>query len=1042
MAKLRLICHLSCLIGLVLSLGLLAGVLAAAPGTAPPVGLRDNTPQVHALTNARVQVSPEKRLERGTIIVRDGRITAVGRDVEVPADAQVWDLAGKTVYAGFIDAYNEQPIELKTKLGGATYWNNRVRPQLEVSEHLVVDADRNAALRSQGIVAQFVAPTGAIIDGGCAVVSTSDDPANRTLLSDRGPRHLRLTVKRNQLRDEYPSSPMGAVALARQAMYDAKWYQQAWAAYQASDQRPRPERNDALAALGPYVDGELPVLIDAPNEWYALRAHRFAKEFDLKAVIVGSGREYRRLDEIAATGRSIIVPLNFPQPPNVASPHDALNTSLASLMHWDIAPENPARLAQAGVTIAFTAHGLKEIKDFLPRVRQAVERGLSREQALAALTTNAARLCQASEHLGTIEPGRVASLVVASGDIFDKTTRIERIWIEGRPHRIDATPSVDLRGEWKLVVASPDEDAIEAALELSGDDKLEGKLLLNRKQQDAPLEIPLSHVGQRALRFSAALEGKELGHEGVARVSALITRSDTSLTIGGEITWADGSRSPLTATFVRELPVKEKEPEKKQPLKRDIDRKASYAVNHPLGAFGVDRPPAKTKAVFFANASIWTAGKAGILEDASLLIENGLITAVGKDLKPPDGAIIVDCKGKHLSAGIIDCHSHMATDGGINEVGQAITAEVRIGDFIDADDVNIYRQLAGGVTTINILHGSANPMGGQNQVCKLRWGENDDALRFAEAPPGIKFALGENVKQSNWGDKFTTRYPQSRMGVEQIMRDEFLAARKYLADRAKPRENDLPVRRDLELDAIAEILEGKRWIHCHSYRQDEILAFLKLCDEFQVQVATLQHILEGYKVADALAKRGVGASAFSDWWAYKMEVYDAIPFNGAMLHNAGVVVSFNSDDLELARHLNHEAAKAVKYGGLPPAEALNFVTLNPAKQLRIDKWVGSLEPGKHADLVVWSGSPLAITSRCEQTWIDGRKYFDLVDDQDRRTRAAEMHRALVQKVLVSGDAMLAPDELSVDEPDLWPRYDEFCVQGLSGEQAKQGRSGR
>lgn len=1017
-----------CVALVVLSTGIVRG---APPSTTPPKGLRDNTPHVHALTNARVQVSPEKAIERATVVFRNGRIIAVGRDAKIPPDAQVWDLTGKTIYAGFIDAYREEPIELAEKLGGARYWSNRVRPQLEVSEHLTFKDERSAALRSQGIVAQLVVPSGAVVDGGGAVVSTAEANANRTILADRGTRHLRLTVKRNQVRDVYPSSPMGAVALARQAMYDAQWYQQAWAEFTADETLPRPERNDALAALGPCLRGDQRVLIDAPNEWYLLRAHRFAEEFQLKAALIGSGREYRRLDEVAATGRMVVVPLNFPRPPNVASPAAAINTSLESLMHWDIAPENPARLAQAGVLIAFTSQGLQEEKDFLPRVRLAVERGLSQEKALAALTTNAAELCQLSDQLGTVEPGRLASLLVTDGDIFEKLTKIDRIWVEGQPYVPEAGPELNLRGTWSAQVIPPGKDAVELTLKLSGDEKLSGKLVLEVSEEDEETAISLSHVGQREAHVSAAFHSAKLGHPGVARITAIASQpSEGPLRLLGEVVWGDGSKSEFTASFVsKPKPGETKLTDDKDPLKQEIDRAATFVVNYPLGNFGQTGPTPQPKSVLFTHATIWTSGAAGVIEDGSLLVESGIIKAVGKELAAPEGAMVIDCKGQHLAPGIVDCHSHMATDGGINEVGKAITAEVRIGDFIDPDDVNIYRQLAGGVTTANILHGSANPIGGQNQVCKLRWGETDAAMKFAEAPAGIKFALGENVKQSNWGEKFTTRYPQSRMGVEQIMRDEFLAARKYLADHAKRRPGELPPRRDLELEAVGEILEGKRWVHCHSYRQDEILTFLKLCDEFQIQVATLQHILEGYKVADALAARGIGASAFSDWWAYKVEVYDAIPYNGAILHKAGVLVSYNSDDLELARHLNQEAAKAVKYGGVPPEEALKFVTLNPAKQLRIDPWVGSLEPGKHADIAVWSGPPLEITSRCDQTWIDGRKYFDRKDDAARRVIAREKHTALVQKVLVSGDAMLSPDELDGPEPDLWPRRDEYCAQG-------------
>jgi N-acetylglucosamine-6-phosphate deacetylase len=1009
----------------------LSALSAAPPSTTPPDGLRVNTPRVHALTNARVQITPEKVLERGTVVFRDGRIIAVGRDAEIPADAKIWDLAGKTVYAGFIDAYNEQPIDLTPKPAGAPYWNSRVRPQLEVSRHLAVDAKKNEALRSQGIVAQLVAPAGGIIDGACALVSTGEEGASRTLLADRGPLHLRLTVRRGPNRDEYPSSPMGAVALARQAMLDAQWYDKAWKAHAASQVVPRPERNDALAALQGVLAGQRSVIIDSTNEWYFLRAYRFAEEFKLSAVILGSGREYRRIDDIAATGRTVIVPLDFPQPPSVTTAESAMDVSLASLMHWDIAPENPSRLAAAGVPIAFTANGLKDIKDFLPRLRTAVERGLSREKALAALTTTPAKICGAADELGSVEPGKLAYLIVADGDLFTKKSKIERVFIEGQPFNVDAPKSLEVTGTWEVSLARAEGDAIKATLVLSGNEKLSGKLQYKGKA-DAAEEISLTNVGQREGRVSLAFDAEKLGMSGIARLTAIVTvESESDATLAGHITWGDGSRSEATGkrTKKAEPPKDEEKKEKK------VDRAASFAVNFPLGAYGLDKRPEQPKTLLLTHATIWTSAEQGILKDASILIESGKITAVGEGIEAPAGATIVDCKGKHITPGIIDCHSHMATDGGINEVGQAITAEVRIGDFIDPSDIDIYRQLAGGVTTINVLHGSANPMGGQNQVCKLRWGEIDAAMKFADAPPGIKFALGENVKQSNWGERYTSRYPQTRMGVEQLMRDEFLAARKYILDHANPRADQLPPRRDLELEAIAEILQGKRWIHCHSYRQDEILALLKLCDEFQIQIATLQHILEGYKIADEIAKRKIGASAFSDWWAYKVEVIDAIPYNGPMMHKLGIVVSFNSDDRELARHLNHEAAKAVKYGGLAPAEALKFVTLNPAKQLRIDKWVGSLEPGKDADIAIWSGDPLAITSRCEQTWVDGRKYFDLDDDKKHRATAKQRHAALVQKILQSGDAMLSPDEHEPEESELWPRYDEFCAHG----EAKNGR---
>jgi N-acetylglucosamine-6-phosphate deacetylase len=462
--------------------------------------------------------------------------------------------------------------------------------------------------------------------------------------------------------------------------------------------------------------------------------------------------------------------------------------------------------------------------------------------------------------------------------------------------------------------------------------------------------------------------------------------------------------------------------DKKEPEK---PKRALFAVNYPLGEFGLERAPAQHKVVAFTNAVVWTCSEDGKLEGATVLIEAGKIKAVGKNVPVPSGAMIVDCRGKHLTPGIIDCHSHIATDGGVNEATQSVTAEVRIGDFIDPHDINIYRQLGGGVTAANILHGSANTIGGQNQVIKFRWGALPEEMKFAAAPPGIKFALGENVKQSNWGPGFSSRYPQTRMGVEQLLRDSFRAADDYRRRWTDYRrtKRGTPPRVDLEMEALVEILEGKRLIHCHSYRQDEILTFLRVCEEFRVRVATMQHILEGYKVADVMAKHGVGGSSFSDWWAYKFEVWDAIPYNGALMHEQGVVVSFNSDDAELARRLNSEAGKAVKYGGVNELEALKFVTLNPAKQLGIDRWVGSIEPGKDADLALWSTSPLSSYTRCEQTWIDGRKYFDRAQDVKQRQDLTARRAALVQRILGSGETSGSDDD---KKNPMWDREDIYC----------------
>ncbi|MGA8223630.1 MAG: amidohydrolase, partial [Candidatus Acidiferrales bacterium] len=366
--------------------------------------------------------------------------------------------------------------------------------------------------------------------------------------------------------------------------------------------------------------------------------------------------------------------------------------------------------------------------------------------------------------------------------------------------------------------------------------------------------------------------------------------------------------------------------------------------------------------LFIQNATILTVTH-GNIEHGSILIRDGKIADVGADLKAPEGATVIDAAGQFVMPGIIDCHSHIAVDGSVNEGAPAVSAMVNIADVLNPDDRAIYLDLAGGVTTANILHGSANPIGGQTVVIKLRWGKPASELPFEGALPGIKFALGENPKHSNFGPPpgSPQRYPGTRLGVEEVIRQAFIEAREYkkkwddYAQRKVAGEQNLiPPRRDEKLKPLVEVLEGKRYVHAHCYRADEILMLLRVANEFGFKVRTLQHVLEGYKVADEMAAAGAGGSTFSDWWAYKMEAYDAIPYNAALMQERGVIVSINSDSAEEARHLNQEAAKSMKFGGLSPNEALKLITLNPAIQLGIDNRVGSIDVGKDADLVIYN----------------------------------------------------------------------------------------
>jgi imidazolonepropionase-like amidohydrolase len=610
------------------------------------------------------------------------------------------------------------------------------------------------------------------------------------------------------------------------------------------------------------------------------------------------------------------VPLNFPTLPKLPSEEDWESVRLDQLRAWDWAPENPAVLRQQGLEIALTSYGLADKKSFRPNLRQALDRGLSETDALAALTTVPARLCGVEHLLGTIEPGKLANLTIVQGaSYFDPEAKLREIWIAGR------------------ICPGPPEAP-------KADKKDENKSAQTKSAtSEAPAEPNEPSAEDKAKKERTKKELTELQKMRVARAPS-------------------EGRGPLAAP----------------------------------------------KAVLITNATVWTSGPKGTLEHADVLAVGGKIKAVGKGLSarsdydgPPE---VISGEGLHVTAGLIDCHSHTAILGMANEGTLPSSAMVRIHDVVNSETDNLYQQLAGGVTAANLLHGSANPIGGQNCVIKLRDGASPDDLVFAAAPPGIKFALGENVKESNWGEKFVTRFPQTRMGVRTFIANRFTAARQYLdalEAAARPGATNLPPRRDLELEALGEIIQGKRLIHCHSYRQDEILMLIRLMESFGVKIGSFQHVLEGYKVADEIAAHGAGGSTFSDWWAYKFEVYDAIPYNGSLMRDRGVVVSFNSDSSEVARHLYLEAAKAVKFGGTPEAEALKFVTLNPAKQLRVDLYVGSLEAGKDADFAIWSKAPLDTGTVCLQTWIEGKKYFDRSLNPARVARLEKERADLIAK---------------------------------------------
>jgi len=904
-----------------------------------PPGNRPEPPAVHALVGARLVTSPGKIIEQGTVIIRDEVLVAVGSsDLPVPSEARVWDLKGRVVYAGFIDPYlvatsgtnaavrpgraEEQQLELtagRLNFFGVPGLGREGERPVPGSELTVLNPERravlNPALESKtledlqelGFTVANVVPDKGCVRGTSALVLLAQLSPNQRVLRSDVFQCISLLEGEGGRDAGYPASLMGQFAAVRQLFLDAQHHRLELAYAQAHPGGAlRVEFNPALAALFACLDRKTPVLFETGSPLVADRAARVGAEWKIESLMLASGHEWRRPDLAAGTGAGFIVPLNFPDLPKLPEDEDWDQVTLDALRQWDWAPENPALLRTRGVEVALTLHGLAERSQFRRNLQQAMDRGLSEEDALAALTTVPARWCGAADRLGTIEPGRLANLTIVDGSgYFDPEARVEGVWVAGRYH--PARP----------------------------DSKKGSSRTKPPSQSSAP---------------DAAKESTE--------------KSDKTKKANEQREW------------------------RRQRVAREAQ-----------AGRGVLAAPA---AVLVRGATLWTESSQGRLTNADLLVVDGKIRAVGHGLGGEGlSPLVVEGTGLHVTPGLIDAHSHSMILGGVNEATLPSTAMVRIGDVINSETANIYWQLAGGLTVANLLHGSANPIGGQSAVIKLKDGASPEELKIPGAAPGIKFALGENVKQSNWGENATTRFPQSRMGVPVFMANRFTAAQQYLASweayEKAPTGSLPPPRRDLELETIGEILQGKRWIHCHSYRQDEILAFLRVMESFHVRVGTLQHVLEGYKVADEIARHGAGASCFSDWWAYKHEVMDAIPYAGSLMRARGVLVSFNSDSSDHARRLNTEAAKAVKYGGTPEEEALALVTINAARQLRLEQRLGSLEPGKDGDFAIWSGSPLDTRSYCRQTWIEGRKYFDFEMEAARSDAYRSERQALIEK---------------------------------------------
>jgi imidazolonepropionase-like amidohydrolase len=952
--------------------------------TFPINDVSDVRQNIFAFTNATVFIDHQSKVENATLVIQGAKVLAVGQNITIPKSATIVDCKGKFIYPSFIEADSDYGMpeikrgggsffsyEIESKKKGSFGWNQAIQPETDAANIFTINTKQAEELRKIGFGTVITHHHDGIARGNSALVALVDDSDQNAVLKTKVSSHY--SFAKGSSTQSYPNSMMGSIALLRQTYLDADWYK---------NQKSITEKNLSLEAFS--QNQSQPQVFEAIDKNGILRADKIGDEFKKQYIMVGGGDEYQRLSEIKATGASLIIPMNFPAAFDVEDPLDAKAVSLAELKHWEMAPSNAALLAKDGLEFSLTTAANKVKKDFFANLLKAVENGLSPQDALKALTTNPAKQFNINDLVGSLKPGLLANFIISEGEIFRKDNTIYENWVKGKRNAFAEMNQIDIRGKYKVAIGDE-----KMALNISGKiDQPEYELVIadtvkvtpkvSRSENFITMRYSPKNAKNKEIRISGYIDGKNI--KGTAEKPE-----------GGSVAFLANYDAPFTAL------VAKKDSATKQ-------NSLLSKITYPFGAYGLpNRPAAQT--MLIKNATVWSNEKEGIMQNTDVVIENGKIKKIDKNLVESN-AKTIDGTGMHLTNGIIDEHSHIALLT-INEGGKSVTAEVRTSDVIDPEDIDIYRQLAGGTTSAQLLHGSANSIGGQSSLIKLKWGETADGLKIKDAAAFIKFALGENVTRKGaqgGGGGGNARYPQSRMGVEQVMMDAFNKAKAY--DEAWKKYNastnkdvSLMPRKDLELEALAEIIDKKRFISCHSYVQSEINMMMKVAENFNFKVNTFTHILEGYKVASLMAKHGVGGSTFSDWWAYKMEVRDAIPFNAALMHKAGVVVAINSDDAEMARRLNQEAAKTVLYGGMSEEDAWKTVTLNPAKLLHLDNKMGSIKVGKDADLVLWNNNPLSVYARPQKTIIDGAIYFDKDTDEKMVTELQKERAQLIQKML-------------------------------------------
>ncbi len=942
-------------------------------------GVKTSENTTVAFTNAKIYLTPNDIIKSGTLLVKDGKVIAVGKRVTIPEGTPVHDLSGKTIYPSFVDAYSQFGIKVPSRPRSTSrspqydagregyYWNDHIRPETDPLEAFKFDnkAANDMIAAGFGVVNTHMAD--GIVRGNGVLVALNTKVNDAYRIIDNSSAQYLSFNKSVLSRQSYPSSLMGSMALLRQMYLDADWYAKGMTK----------NKDRSLEALN--ANKNLSQIFHAGSYLNALRADKVGDEFGIQYTIVGGGDEFTRINEIKNTNATFILPINFRAAYDVSNPLLADQVSLSDMRMWNQEPTNPGVLAKNNVPFALTTYSLKSVKGFHKNVQKAIAYGLDKTKALEALTTVPASIL-GNDKIGNLNVGAHANFIITSGDVFDAKTTIYENWVQGTQHVVNDMNIKDISGDYTLTVGNTTYELsiTGAGAKQSGSLKANGKKVASKfKFNDRLIQLTINDKGN----FT-----RLLGNVSGANLQGNYVDND-----GNEASWTAVKKDGTSKDKKKEASKKPTTPE-------------VVAVSYPnIGVGNVELP--KQQDILITNATVWTSEANAELTNTDVLIVDGKISKIGKGLRS-GRAKVIDGTGKYLTAGIIDEHSHIATSV-VNESGHNSTAEVTIEDVVNPDDINIYRNLAGGVTSIQILHGSANPIGGRSAIIKLKWGESAEKLIYDNTPKFIKFALGENVKQSNWGDTERVRFPQTRMGTEQVFVDYFQRAKEY--DMLK--KSGKPYRKDIEMETLAEILNKERFISCHSYVQSEINMLMKVADQFNFNINTFTHILEGYKVAQKMKEHGVGGSTFSDWWAYKYEVNDAIPFNAAIMHEAGVTVAINSDDREMSRRLNQEAAKTIKYGGVSAVEAWKMVTINPAKLLHIDDRVGSIKEGKDADVVLWNANPLSVYAKAEKTIINGTVYFDIEQDLKKREAIKKERATLISMMLnekMNGGKVQAP----------------------------------